>query len=128
MKPKDKGDMALAYAIKHYLLAGYEVCLPIGDRRDFDLVIEKRGKLERVQVKYGGFYPAKGKCFVGLRITGGNQSFHYSKKYSDNAFDHLFVYTARGHSYSIPWKEVKARSELSIENIKYNKYLIDTLG
>ncbi|HXY17863.1 MAG TPA: group I intron-associated PD-(D/E)XK endonuclease [Candidatus Nitrosopolaris sp.] len=123
MRPKEKGDIALAYAIQHYLLSGYEVCLPVGDKRDYDLVIERDNVLERVQVKYAGFYPAKNKCLVGLRITGGNQSYHYAKKYTDTAFDYLFVYTARGRSYSLPWSEVKARSELSIENVKYNKYL-----
>jgi len=80
MLPKEKGDFALAHAIKYYLTRGYEVCLPIGDKRDYDLIVEKNNFLERVQVKYAGLYPGKDKCLVGLRITGGNQSYHYAKK------------------------------------------------
>ncbi len=124
MQPKQKGDVALGFAIQHYLSTGYEVCLPIGDKRDYDLLIEKDNLIERVQVKYAGFYVKKNKCLVGLRITGGNQSFHYTKKYSSTAFDYLFVYTAKEQKFSIPWPEVEARSELSIEHSKYQKYLI----
>ncbi len=72
MKPKEKGDVALAHAIQYYMLNGFEVCLPIGDKRDYDLVIEKDKVLQRVQVKYAGLYPSKPTCKVALRITGGN--------------------------------------------------------
>jgi hypothetical protein len=125
MLTKQKGDVALGFAIQHYLANGYEVCLPIGDKRAYDLLIEKDNVIQRVQVKYAGLYTTKSICKVGLRITGGNQSFHYAKKYLDDAFDILFVYTARAQSFSIPWTEVKARNELSIEHVKYRQYLIE---
>ena len=124
MKPKEKGDLALAQAIAYYMSQNYEVCLPIGDKRDFDLVIEKEGNLQRVQVKYAGLYPGQKFCKVALRITGGNQSFHYSKTYSSNAFERLFVYSARGQRYDRPWKDITARNELSIEHPKYEAYLV----
>jgi hypothetical protein len=124
MNTKERGDQALAQAINHYLSSGYEVSLPISDKRSYDLIIEKNGNLERVQVKYAGYYSAKKRCFVGLRITGGNQSYHYAKKYSDNAFEILFVYTAKGKKYHIPWNKINARSEISIDNCKYDQYLI----
>jgi hypothetical protein len=40
MNSKQKGDIALAKAIAYYIEAGYEVLLPIGDKRPYDLVIE----------------------------------------------------------------------------------------
>lgn len=124
MLTKERGDLALGFAIQHFLSNGYEVCLPIGDKRNYDLIIEKAGLTSRVQVKYAGLYSKDGQCRVGLRITGGNQSYHYAKKYADDAFDHLFVYTAKGYSFLLPWKEVKARSEMSIEHDKYRPYLV----
>jgi hypothetical protein len=123
MRTKEKGDLAVANAIMYYVSCGYEVCLPLGDKRDFDFVIEKHNKLSRVQVKYAGIYKDK-KCKVGLRITGGNQSYNYAKKYSINSFDILFVYTERGESYSLPWKEVVSRNELTIETVRYKKYKV----
>jgi hypothetical protein len=76
-------------------------------------------------VKYAGLYPGNSKCRIELRITGGNQSFHYAKKYADDAFDILFAYTAKGQRYVIPWSEIKARNEITLENLKYQPYLID---
>ena len=125
MLTKQKGDIALGFAIQHFISNGYEVCLPVGDKRDYDLIVEKDGHLQRVQVKYAGFYPSRyNQCRVALRITGGNQSYNYSKKYSDNAFEILFIYTARGQMYIIPWSDVTARNEITIEHPKYSRYLI----
>jgi hypothetical protein len=121
MNTKEKGDIALSNSIKYFITNGYEVCLPIGDRRDYDLVIEKNGLLQKVQVKYAGLY-RDGRCKVGLRITGGNQSFNYSKKYKANSFDVLFVYTQKGEIYVLPWRSVDSRNEISIETEGYIKY------
>lgn len=121
MQTKEKGDLAVANAIRYYVSRGYEVCLPIGDKKDYDFIVEKNNSLNRVQVKYAGIYK-DGKCKVGLRITGGNQSFNYSKKYTSHSFDILFVYTERGEIYSIPWKKVDCRNEITIDFPKYNEY------
>ncbi len=124
MLTKQKGDVAIGQAISHYLATGYEVCLPIGDKRHYDLLIERDGCVSRVQVKYAGLYPSRKVCRAALRITGGNQSFGYAKKYADDAFDVLFVYTAKGQQYSIPWKEIVPRNEISVEHPKYQRYLL----
>lgn len=122
MNTKERGDSAVGQAINFFMNNGYEVCLPIGDKRDFDLVVEKNGLLQKVQVKYAGLYSKSGVCKVGLRITGGNQSFNYSKKYTKDAFDLLFVYTAKGERYLLPWNKITFRNELSIETEKYRMY------
>ncbi len=129
MLPKQKGDMALGRAINYFLTNSYEVCLPIGDKRDYDLVIEKDGLLSRVQVKYGGLYNGLTKCQVALRGMGGNQSFHYAKKYKASAFEFLFVYTAKGETYLLPWDaSVIGKSSLSIEAPKYSSFKIVMQG
>lgn len=115
--------MAVGQAISYFISKEYEVCLPIGDKRDFDFIVEKNGLLEKVQVKFAGLYK-DGICRVGLRITGGNQSFNYSRKYKDNAFDLLFVYTEKGHKFLIPWKNLGVRNEIAIEHSKYKKYRV----
>lgn len=124
MNSKHKGDLAVGQAINYFISSGFEVCLPIGNKRDFDLVIEKEGELQRVQVKYAGIYSNDGKCAVGLRITGGNQSRLYAKKYGQDAFEILFVYTEKHERFAIPWREVTCRNEISVENSKYSKYKV----
>lgn len=119
---KERGDTAVGQAISHYLSRGYEVCLPIGDKRHYDFIAERAGNIERVQVKFAGLSKRKNRCLAGLRVTGGNQSYQYARKYGDNAFDVLFVYTERGDKYRIPWKGVKCRSELTVESREYLKF------
>lgn len=123
MTTKEKGDRAVGQAICYFVSQGYEVCLPIGDKRDYDFVIESNGLLKKVQVKFAGLYN-DGLCKVGLRITGGNQSYNYSKKYKDSAFDLLYIYTEKETHYLIPWKELNFRNEITIDNSKYNRYKI----
>jgi len=48
-----------------------------------------------------------GRCKVGLRITGGNQSFNYARKYKDDDFDYLYVLTHTFKQYLIKWGEIK---------------------
>jgi len=123
MNSKYKGSLAVAHCVAKLYNLGYEVLFPFGDRNSYDLVFDDGKKLNKVQVKFAG-KRSKGNHRAGLRITGGNQSFNYVKKYNDNAFDYLFVYTQDGRSYLISWKEIKIRNEISIDDKKYQKYLI----
>ena len=79
MKPKEKGDLAVAQAISYFMMNGYEVCLPIGDKKPYDIVVEQGGALARVQIKYAGYYTGDKKYKAALRSMGGNQSFHSAK-------------------------------------------------
>jgi hypothetical protein len=124
MNTKQKGDVAVAQAIHYYMSNGYEVCLPIGDKRPYDLVVEIDGVLKRVQIKYAGFYKTKNRHIAALRVMGGNRSWHTAKKYEPDDFDELFVYTASGRKFIFPWAEITASTALYIENQKYSQYEI----
>lgn len=127
MNTKEKGDIAVGKAISYFIRNGYEVCLPIGDKRHYDIIIEKNGRLERVQIKYAGRNKTTHgvKCVASLRITGGNQSFNYIRKYSSKDFDSLFIYTENGNSYYLPWKLISCTNALCVECRKYDKFKIE---
>lgn len=124
MNTKEKGDLAVGHAINYFMSSGYEVCLPIGDKKSWDIVIEKDGKLSTVQVKFAGKYKRNDKCRAGLRVTGGNQSYLTAKKYSDKEFDILFIYSEKGERFNIPWEDVSVRSELTVDDDKYQKFKV----
>ena len=125
MNSKYKGDIAVGQALNYFLTNGYEVFLPIGDKRDFDLIIEKENKLGRVQIKYAGIWAGRDRCIVSLRVMGGNRSYHTAKKYKPDSFDHLFVYTAKGENYFFPVAKLGLpRSTLSVETSKYSMYRV----
>lgn len=123
MNSKQKGSIAVAQCIAKLYELGYEVLLPIGDRNSYDLVFDDGKKLNKVQVKFAG-KRSRGSYRAGLRITGGNQSYNYAKKYLDDAFDYLFVYAEDGKSYLIRWSEINVRNEITIDDKKYQKYKI----
>ena len=87
----------------------------------YDLVFDDGNQLQKVQVKYAGKYKSN-KHVAGLRTTGGNQSYNYAKKYSDDSFDFLYVYTEDKQHYLIKWSDVQARNSIVLEDIKYQKY------
>lgn len=97
--------------------------LPIGDRKQYDVVFDNGNHLLKVQVKYAGL-AANGKYKAGLRVAGGNQSRNYVKKYDTDSFDFLFVYTADDRSYLIDWTDISIRNEITIDDSKYLKYKV----
>ena len=123
MNSKQKGSIAVAQCIAKLYQMGHEVLLPVGDRNPYDLVFDDGTKLNKVQVKYAG-RNSNGRHKAGLRIAGGNQSFNYVKKYSNKDFDYLYVFTEDNRSYLIKWSEISIRNELTIDDNKYQKYLI----
>jgi hypothetical protein len=68
----------------------YEVSLPIGDKQDYDMIVEKRQIIQSSN-KICRHFSRNNQCKVGLRITGGNQSYKTAKKYTDVAFDLLLI-------------------------------------
>lgn len=51
---KEKGNSGLGMAIAYFSTNGNVVSIPLNDTQDYDLVIEKDGKLDKVQVKATG--------------------------------------------------------------------------
>jgi hypothetical protein len=49
---KQKGDLAELMIAADLRRRGYRISIPFGEDCDYDLVVERRGKLERVQVKH----------------------------------------------------------------------------
>jgi hypothetical protein len=66
---------------------------------------------------------------VALRVMGGDQSFYSAKQHDENASEYLFVYTAEGETYVLPWKgDIIRRSVLGVEAAKYSPYRITMQG
>src|SRR4051794_17681028 len=49
---KQKGDLAELMVAADLRRRGYQIAIPFGEDCDYDLVVDRHGKLERVQVKY----------------------------------------------------------------------------
>lgn len=117
---KEKGNSGLGIAIAYFSINGYTVSIPLNDTQDYDLIIEKCGKLEKVQVKATGCKRKNGNYQVALRSYGGTKGCTY-KTVIDTDVDYLFVLNKDMEIYLIPKNEIKNRNTLNLCK-KYEKY------
>lgn len=119
MTTNEKGNIALSQAIAYFVANKYTVSIPLNDTQYYDLVIEKDGKLEMVQVKYVGL-SSNGKYTCSLRtISGSSRKEIYSVK--DTYSDWLFCYCDNKQKYLIPVNDIKNINSICLTN-KRNKF------
>lgn len=123
MNSKQKGSLAEAQCIAKMYEKGWEVSLPIGDRKPYDMIVDDGANLRKVQCKYAGKNP-KGKHIACLRITGGNQSFNTAKHYKDDDFDLLYIYTEDKRHFLILWESINNTNTIDIDSPKFESYRI----
>lgn len=112
---KAKGDLAELMVASDLRRRGYKVAIPYGEDWDYDLVIERQGRLERVQVKHtesDGRVIAVKCCSHSL--TGGR--IRQTKRYTAAIIDWLAVYDrTTDRCYYIPARELgDGRRELRL--------------
>jgi PD-(D/E)XK endonuclease len=99
---KTKGDLAELKVATDLLERGYRVAIPYGEDHDFDLILCRGDKLERVQVKYSrsnGEVIAV-KCYSHSLTNGRIRN---TKRYTATTIDWLAVYDATtGRCFYIP--------------------------
>ena len=88
---KLKGDLAELKVAAHLLELGYRIAIPYGEDWDYDLIVCRDEKLERIQVKYTCSDGAviRVKCFSHSLTNGKVRS---TKRYTSRTIDWLAVY------------------------------------
>src|SRR6266545_3033769 len=90
---KTKGDLAELKVAADLIEPGYRIAIPFGEDHDFDLILCRDDKLERVQVKYsqsnGDVIPVR--C-SSHSLTNGRV--RQTKRYTAATIDWLAVYDA----------------------------------
>ena len=119
---KEKGNSGLGIAIAYFSTNGYVVSIPLNDTQDYDLIIEKDGKLKTVQVKSTGCKTKNGVYQVSLKSCGGTKGKTY-KTVIDTKVDLLFVLNEEAEMYLIPIDKLSNKTSLNLCE-KYQEYLI----
>ncbi len=83
---KSKGDLGQAMIVADALKRGYKVALPLGEDWKFDIIIQKRNKLLRVQCKY-----ATAKNHV-IKVRCETHDGRHYYKYTSKDLDYLAIY------------------------------------
>lgn len=108
---KIKGDLGQAMVMADALKRGYKVALPLGEDWRYDLIIEKEGKLLRIQCKY--VESTKGVIKVRCETHDGRSYY----KYQLQDLDYIAVYdkiTDNCYYISSSYLGEKGRGSLSL--------------
>ncbi len=111
---KDQGNIGLAKAIYDLQIIGYRVSVPLTENQDYDLIVDKNNKLERVQVRTTQQKTKYNVFSVNLRTLGGNQSFHTIKKHKAGTYELLYALTDDNDAYLIPDSSIKTSNCLNL--------------
>lgn len=112
---KGKGDLAELMVAGDLLRRGHKIAIPYGEDCDFDLILVRADRLERVQVKYaqsdGSVICVK--CFSHSLTQG---KIRRTKRYTAETIDLLAVYDlTSARCYYVPAIELGGgRSSLSL--------------
>jgi hypothetical protein len=91
---KTKGDLAELMVASDLVRRGYRIAIPYGEDSDYDLIVDRYGALERVQVKYtesdGDVITVRCRSHS---LTNGKV--RQVKRYTAAMIDWLAVYTGR---------------------------------
>ena len=94
MDTKLKSDIAESAVATELLKRGFKVLRPVGDRLSYDLGVDLKGKLIRIQVK-SAWFNEKAKCYtIDARRTKTNRRRMLRQYYSKNDFDFAVIYLA----------------------------------
>lgn len=118
-----QGDIGEARAIYEYTKLGYTVARTLFDSAKYDLIIDKNGILEKVQVKTTKYLHSSGVYETALKTSGGNRSSSTIRNRQEKDYDTLFVLAENGNCWSIPTTEFKAVTNLRMSS-KFNKFLL----
>jgi PD-(D/E)XK nuclease superfamily protein len=116
---KTKGDLAELKVATDLLERGYRIAIPFGEDHDFDLILCRDDRLERIQVKYT---ESDGKV-ITVRCRSNsltNGKVRHIKRYTAATVEWIAVYdkTSQG-CYYVPSSELgSGRDEISLRLVK----------
>ena len=92
MDTKLKSDIAESAVATELLSRGFNVLRPVGDRLAYDLAVDIKGRLVRIQIKHAWFNEKDKAYTVDTRRTKTNRRQMLRKKYTNEDFDFAIVY------------------------------------
>jgi hypothetical protein len=124
MNKKQQGDIGVAKAIYYYTALGMIVSAPLTDNAKYDLIVDNKNKINRIQIKTSSYKVKSGSYEVQLKTTGGNQSWQgsVSKIDAENA-DVLFVVCDDGSMYEFPPEVFDKRTTITLGK-EYEKFRV----
>lgn len=90
-----KGDTAVAQAIATFTRLGADVLIPLTESAAYDIAVDYRGRISRVQVRY----TSTGE--VDLRRIHSNSGGYVVKKTTEDTYDWLYILDQDHNQYLV---------------------------
>lgn len=113
-----QGDIGMGYAIAFFSQRAYTVCIPLTDSQEFDLVVVKNGKTEKIQVKTTR-YKRNNNFVVDLTTNTRTKPLNFDNK----KVDKLFVLVDNGNQYLIPTNYIHTKTRITLGS-NFDKYIV----
>lgn len=111
----DKGRLGESHVAAYFTANGYDVFLPIFSYPEFDMVIHKEGKIQRVEVKATSSLAKNGNYQVSLRRIRNNSKKYTVHNFDNNCADILAIYIVpENRVVLVDPKSFKAKTMLTI--------------
>ncbi len=119
---KRRAIQHLGIAIAYFSTNGYIVSIPLNDTQDYDLIVDKNNKVEKIQVKSTGCITKYGKYQVALKSCGGTKGKMYKTVIETN-IDKVFIVDKEKNMYLIPKDLIENKSTINLCE-KYSKFKV----
>lgn len=123
---KTKGSYGELFIMAQAVNRGYTVCVPYGDNQRYDLLFERNGTYNRVQVKY--LLPTDGKIKFSMWTVTHNKDVGDTRaykrvRYTSEEVDTYAVMNADTHVvYMIPVRDVEHQSTITLRTDRTMQY------
>lgn len=116
-----QGSVGLGSAIGYFCKNGITVSIPLIDNQDYDLIVDEKSILKKIQVKTTGTKNKSGNYEVQLKSIRSNRTVNKIKRFDPSLIDYLFVLCDNGDMYLIPSSDINVTCSLTLtdKTLKY---------
>lgn len=117
MDRKQQGNIGESFAAYYYTSLGFIVSKPMVENTPYDLIVDTKVQLLRVQVKSSSYRRSNGKFAINLKTSGGNKSGSGKVKLIDSSeVDVVFALCSDGTFYEIPANKIEKTSSITVSD------------
>lgn len=94
---------------------GYTVSIPLNDNQSYDLIVDDKKEVKRVQVKTTKFKPKKcNKYVVQLKSVRSNKKVNKINRFDSSSCELVFIVTEDRSIYLIPSADLNNKTSLML--------------
>lgn len=121
---KKQGDVGVGRALAYFSEQGYAISIPLTESQRYDLIVDDKVSLKRVEIKTTRHKSPYGRYLVNLSTKGGNRTgVCRNTKLSKYESDLVFIVTESDRWYLFPTELFHDKASLNLAP-KWNSYIV----